>query len=130
MFEQTAALLVALAEARAALGEGWVHDGVSLAEGIRRKTRALETSIEDQARLLERAGALVEAVLEAHRDDIPPRIRDLAQAALASPSQPVCRTCGGTGKLRTRFAKVHVVCPECVDAPEVGDAKQQEGGAR
>lgn len=31
-----------LREARAALGEAWMTGGVSLAEGIRRKTTALE----------------------------------------------------------------------------------------
>ena len=42
-----------LAAAREAVGAGWFAGGVSLAEGIERKTAALERSIHDQARLLE-----------------------------------------------------------------------------
>lgn len=67
-----------------ALGAPWVSDGAPISEGIRRKVAALENAHPEAAAVV----ALVEAVLGAHRDDVPPRIRELARAA---------RDAGGNG---------------------------------
>lgn len=68
--------------ARRAVGEAWFQGGSTLAEAIERKARALESM--PGARAL----ALVDAVLASHRDDIPPRIRDLAKAVQRAAAEP------------------------------------------
>ena len=60
-------LLDELAAAREAVGAGWLAGGVSLAEGIERKTAALERSIHDQARLLEARGGRLGVGGDSHR---------------------------------------------------------------
>lgn len=59
----------------ASLGPAWLVGNVSLADGIERKTRALESMPGASA------VALIEAVLASHRDDVLPGIRALAERA-------------------------------------------------
>lgn len=101
-----AKLSMDLEAARAALGEAWLHDGATLAEGIRRKTRALESMPGA------RAVALVDAIVAAHRDDVLPRIRALAEAVVSAASDErqerfenrfdggrMCGRCDGRGNV-------------------------------
>lgn len=73
-----------VAAARHALGEGWLTGGVTLAQGIALKMRALE-GLEPCAAA---AWKLVDAVQAAHHDDVLPRFRDLAGQAIAAALAP------------------------------------------
>lgn len=73
-----------LAKAKESLGSAWLSGGVSLAEGIRRKMRALEGLEPAWAA----AWAVVDAVQASHHDDVLPSLRDLAGAAIAAVLAP------------------------------------------